>query len=96
MNKVRIVRCDKHNIAVEELVQVEVIERDPVTKKRTKTGETKMVWQESGYYGHRVEYAAQQALFAGLPIGECVTPEIVAEAIKTIVEETKKAIGGEA
>lgn len=83
MNKVRIVRCDKHNIAVEELVEV--------TSK--KTGEKRTEWQEAGYYGHRVVHAAEQALFAGLPIGECVTPEIVSQAVKTIIDETRAALG---
>lgn len=88
----RIIRCDKHNMAVEELNLVEIVDIDPVTKKRTKTGNTREEWVEVGYYGHRVELAAEQALFSALPIGEAVTPQMVAQAVKTICEETLKAL----
>lgn len=88
-NAVRIVRCDRFNVAVERLVEVEVVETGP-DGKRSKTGQKREEWQETGYYGHRIEHAAEEALFEAMPIGGQVTPQMVKDAVAEIVRQTKE------
>lgn len=75
----RIVKSDSHNFAVERY--------SAITNRQTK--ETRHDWQEVGYYGHRLDYAAESALFVAMPQGEPVTPQMVRDAVARIVAETK-------
>lgn len=79
----RIVRSDKYNVAVEVL--------NEVTNPKTK--ETRLVWQEQGYYGHRLKWAAESALYEAMPFGEPITPQMIRDAVDRIVEATKAHIG---
>jgi len=79
LGSTRIVRADEHNVAVERY--------DEITNPKTK--ETRREWREVGYYGHRIEHAAESALFNALPYGEQVTPQMIRDAVATIVENTK-------
>ena len=87
----RIVRVDAHNVAVEYLREIEVMEKDG-SGKRVKTGETRQEWVEEAYYDHRLDLAAKTALFSALPVGEPVTPELIRAAIEEIVARTKEAL----
>ncbi len=87
MNQVRIVRSDAHNFAVEQLVTVEG------KTEGKKDGTTRQEWQEVGYYGHRLDHAAESAIHRGCPVGEVVTPAMVKEAVAGIVAQTKDALG---
>jgi hypothetical protein len=78
----RIVRVDAHNVAVEVYSEI--------TSK--KTGETRTEWKEAGYYGHRLDYAAQSALYESMPYGEPITPEMISNAVAEIVANTKAAL----
>jgi len=95
VNPVRIKRIDRYNVAVERLVEVEVSERG-ADGKRSRTGVKRQEWQETGYYGHRIDHAAEEALFEACPIGEVVTPETVKSAVKEIVRQTKDLLKLEA
>lgn len=86
MTTTRIVKHDAHNFAVQVLVEVEVTEK--VGKNRVKTGETRTEWQDKGYYGHRLEWAAESALHQAMPEGEPVTPAMVKNAVELIVNAT--------
>lgn len=82
----RIVRADKYNVAVEVL--------NEVTNPKTK--ETRLEWQEQGYYGHRLKWAAESALYESMPIGEPITPQMIRDAVERIVEATKAHLGATA
>jgi hypothetical protein len=58
-----------------------------------KTKETRLVWQEQGYYGHRLKWAAESALYEAMPFGEPITPQMIRDAVDRIVEATKAHIG---
>lgn len=79
----RIVRVDAHNVAVQQLREVEVTEK--VGTKRVKTGETRTEWVECGYYGHRMDHAAESALFVAMPEGEPITPALLRKAVADIL-----------
>jgi hypothetical protein len=84
----RIVRADAHNFAVERYVKIV-----PKTKEGEPEKPARFEWQEAGYYGHRLDFAANSALFQSMPIGEAVTPKMVADATAEIVRLTKDALG---
>lgn len=86
----RIVRVDAHNIAVEQYTATEVVEKGE-DGKRVKTGATREEWKEVGYYGHRIDHAAESALFVAMPEGEPLTPQMVRNAIAQIVAQTMAA-----
>jgi hypothetical protein len=89
----RIVRVDAHNVAVEQYTATEVVEKGE-DGKRVKTGATREEWKEVGYYGHRIDHAAESALFVAMPEGEKITPQMIREAVFKIVAETNAAVGG--
>lgn len=81
----RIKRVDAHNVAVERYSAI----------TNTKTKETRYDWQEVGYYGHRIDHAAESALFTAMPEGEKITPQMIRDAVAQIVEETGTLLRGE-
>ena len=83
----RIVRVDALNIAVEVYKAVEVTEKGE-DGKRTKTGAVVHRWEESGYYGHRLDHAAESALFQAMPHGEPITPKMIRDAVADIVKNS--------
>lgn len=83
MNKTRIVRVDSLNFAVQVLATI----------KNKETGEERQEWQDKGYYGHRLEWAAESAVHQAIPVDEPVTPAMVREAVKEIVTRTKGFLG---
>lgn len=88
---VRIVRADEHNVAVERYVEVDVFDKDDAGK-RIKTGDKRCEWREVGYYGHRIEWAAESALFQAMPVGSVITAEEVRRAVLDIARATKEAL----
>lgn len=78
----RIKRVDTHNVAVERF--------SAITNNKTK--ETRHDWQEVGYYGHRIDHAAESALFVTMPEGEPITPQMIREAVAEIVAETRQVL----
>lgn len=84
----RIVRCDALNIAVEVYKAIEVREKQE-DGTMPKTGAVAHRWEESGYYGHRLDHAAESALFQSMPHGEQITPKMIRDAIAEIVANTK-------
>lgn len=91
----RIVRVDAYNVAVQELRDVETITTEGGKRggKRTKTGETRSEWVDAGYYGHRLEWAAESALFQSLKVDSPITKETIKQAVAEIVKETKACLG---
>lgn len=90
MTPTRIVKCDTHNFAVQVLVAVdETVKGDD--GKRVKTGAQREEWQDKGYYGHRLDWAAESALHQAVPVGEVVTKSVVDAAVAEIVKQTKEA-----
>ena len=87
----RIVRIDAHNVAVEVLTEIEESEKG-ADGKRVKTGGTRLEWQERGYYGHRLEWAAESALFEAMPQDKPITKEMIRDAVKEIVAATKDSL----
>ena len=83
----RIVRVDAYNVAVQELRDVES------RVKGVKTGHTRKEWMDAGYYGHRLEWAAESALFQSLKVDSPITKETIKQAVAEIVEETKACLG---
>ena len=79
----RIVRVDELNYAVQTLETV---------TPRDKTQHPHQEWQYSGYYGHRLDWAALSAIHRGLPVGGTVTADAVDAAVKRIVNETKQVM----
>ena len=78
----RIVRADAHNVAVEQYSEIE----NPKTKEKRRE------WKEVGYYGHRLEWAAESALYLAMPEGEQITPKMVHDAVAEIVANTKEVL----
>lgn len=88
MTKARIVRCDEHNVAVQIFTETEKkVKGDD--GKFTKTGETVWEWKDAGYYGHRIDHAAESALFLSLPKDEPITGAMIKAAVAEIVAQTK-------
>ena len=79
MNPTRIVRVDSHNFAVQVLATI----------KNKETGEERQEWQDKGYYGHRLDWAAESAIHQAVPVGEVVTKQVVADAVAVIVRESQ-------
>lgn len=88
-NKVRLVRVDKHNIAVQRLVEVEVVKE--IDGKRTKTGETRQEWEDSAYFG-RLDQAARCAVTEAMPFDAPISPVCVSQAVEAIIAETKAVV----
>jgi hypothetical protein len=88
LGSTRVVRVDAHNVAVQQFVEVEVSVKGG-DGKRSKTGEMRQEWQERGYFGHRLDHAAESALFLSMPIDESITAKMVKDAIAEITENTK-------
>lgn len=84
----RIVRVDEHNVAVQVYREIEATEKND-DGKRVKTGGMIYRWVEAGYYGHRLDHAAESALFVSMPIGEPITPKMIRDAIGEIVAGVK-------
>ena len=82
MNKVRIIKADAHNFAVQVYREIE----------SRKTKEKRHEWVTETYYGHRLDHAIKFATLYGIPDGETVTPELFAELMQTTITETKKAL----
>ena len=82
IGSVRIVRADSLNVAVQ--VFSEII--------NPKTKEKRLGWQDRGYYGHRLDHAAESALFQAMPEGQPITAADVRSAIAEIVASTHKAL----
>lgn len=94
MIPVRLVRVDVHNIAVEKLVDTEITEVSVSAegkRLRRKTGKTRREWVETAYYGN-VAMAAKNAVFEALPMNFPITPEMIAQAVETICQNTKEAL----
>lgn len=79
MKKVRIIRADALNFAVEVLETIKGKDDKPDREE----------WVTKGYYGHRLEWAAESALHLAMPMDEPVTPQMVKDAVASIVAETK-------
>lgn len=77
----RIRRIDSHNVAVERYSAI----------VNNKTKEVRHDWQEVGYYGHRIEHAAESALFVAMPEGEPITPKMIRDAVAEIVSHFKES-----
>lgn len=86
----RIVKVDAYNVGVQQLREIDVTKK--VGDKRVKTGEKKLEWVECGYYGHRLDHAAESALFVAMPEGEPITPQMVREAVSEIAALTRGAM----
>jgi hypothetical protein len=50
-----------------------------------------MEWATEKYYGTRLDWAANAAVFYSFEPGEIVTPAYLNWAVETIVKETKEA-----
>lgn len=85
----RIIRADAHNVAVQEFREIET------RADGKKTGETRMEWVDVGYYGHRLEWAAESALFQALKVDSPITKADIRQAVADIVKETRAALGKE-
>lgn len=83
----RIIRSDAHNVAVERYVKI-----TPKAKDGEPTPEPRYEWQEVGYYGHRLDFAANSALFQAMPIGEPITADMIRKAVDDIVARTQEAV----
>lgn len=90
MNRTRIVKVDQRNFAVQKFVTVES------RVKLRKTGEVREEWQDSGYFGHRLDQAARFALLDSFEDGEQVTPQLVEKAVAQIVSESQLSFKGAA
>lgn len=71
--KVRIVKFDAHNYAVQRLVEREG--KDPV-------------WENEGYFGDKLRWAVESALFVGVPVGSTVTAPLLRKVFKGMIAET--------
>jgi len=87
----RIVRVDEHNVAVQVYTEMDVVRVEG--KKRVKTGEKRCEWRDRGYYGHRLDYAAESALFLAMPYGEQITPAVIKDAVRSISANFLKKLG---
>jgi len=83
----RIVRADEHNYGVQIYTRVETAKK--VGNKIVKTGEVRGEWQDKGYYGHRLDWAAESALFLSMPYGEQITSAMLKAAVQEIVKNVK-------
>lgn len=83
----RIVKADNHNYAVEKYSEIEIVEKN-ADGKREKTGKHRREWVEVGYFGHRLDWAAESAIFQSMPVGE-ITPQLLRSCVKEIVENTR-------
>lgn len=81
----RIIRVDEHNVAVQVYREIEATERTD-EGKRVKTGKKLYRWVDAGYYGHRIDHAAESALFLAMQVGEPITAESIRSAVKQITE----------
>lgn len=81
--KARIVKVDSYNFAVQ--YEKEIEGRNGVKRKE---------WVDGGYFGHRLDHAAEFAVSHGFDIGEPITPKSVREAVRDIVKNTKEAMVG--
>lgn len=91
MKKVRIVKVDSRNFAVQAFETIQ-----PRTKKDEQPGLPRTEWVDQGYFGHRLDQAARFAISDSFETGELVTPDAVAKAVQTIVSETQKLMGRQA
>ena len=80
--KARIVKVDWYNFAVQ--YEKEIEGRNGVKRKE---------WVDGGYFGHRLDHAAEFAVSHGFDIGEPITPADVRNAVRRIVRETRAALG---
>ena len=83
---VRIVRVDAHNVAVQQYVQPAL---PPKSKKNPNPVQREAEWRDVGYYGHRLDFAAEHALFKAVPEGERITQDTIRAAVAQIVKSTK-------
>lgn len=79
--KARIVKVDEYNFAAQYEKTIE-----------GRDGKKRKEWTDAGYFGHRLDHAAEFALSKAFDIGEPITPKSIREAVKDIVKNTKEAM----
>ena len=80
--KARIVKVDEYNFAAQYEKTIE-----------GRDGKKRKEWTDAGYFGHRLDHAAEFALSKAFDIGEPITPADVRNAVRRIVRETRTALG---
>ena len=82
--KARIVKADERNFAVQVLK----------TLTNPKTKQSREEWVDEGYFGHRLDHAAEFVLLRGFAVDDPITPKDVKAAVAGIVAQTKAALRG--
>ncbi len=77
-NDVRIIKADAHNYAVQQVV----------TRAKDKPNE-RLEWENTGYFGAKLDWAAESALFKSFPSDTVISRETINDAVQRIVEGCK-------
>jgi hypothetical protein len=88
LGSTRIVKADAHNYAVERYEEIENTTKNE-EGKRERSGTFRREWKEVGYYGHRLDWAAESAIFEGIKNGSEITKQLLKECVKEIVQNTQ-------